>query len=264
MENTNLNKQELNRYSRHLLLNEIGIDGQTKLKKAKVLVVGAGGLGSPVLQYLSAAGVGTIGIADNALITEDNLARQVLFLKNEIGLQKTIIAKKKLTEYNPNLTYNIHNILFTDERALNIIDKYDIIVDCTDNFPARYLLNDASIILNKVLVHAALYKFLGQISVFNYKSGPSYRCLYPYPPRSAKILNSGSTGILGAMVGIIGSIQAGEIIKIITDTGDVMSGNLFIYNFLNNESFKFKIQKNIENFEIEELIDYQEYCKPSL
>ncbi|MBN2756107.1 MAG: HesA/MoeB/ThiF family protein [Bacteroidales bacterium] len=181
-----------------------------------------------------------------------------------MGLQKTIIAKKKLTEYNPNLTYNIHNILFTDERALNIIDKYDIIVDCTDNFPARYLLNDASIILNKVLVHAALYKFLGQISVFNYKSGPSYRCLYPYPPRSAKILNSGSTGILGAMVGIIGSIQAGEIIKIITDTGDVMSGNLFIYNFLNNESFKFKIQKNIENFEIEELIDYQEYCKPSL
>jgi len=264
MESNKLNKQEFNRYERHLLLDEIGEAGQEKLKKAKVLIVGAGGLGTPVLQYLSAAGVGTIGIADNALVVENNLARQVLYSKSEIGYQKTIIAKKKIKEYNPNLNINIHNILLTDERALTIIDKYDIIVDCTDNFPVRYLLNDASIILNKVLVYAAVFKFQGQLSVFNYKSGPSYRCLYPFPSRSKQIIDSGASGIIGAMVGIIGSMQAGEVIKIISDFGNVMYGNLFIYNFLNNKSFKFKIPKIDENFNIKELINYQEYCKPTL
>lgn len=258
-----LSKQEINRYTRHISLEQIGQEGQEKLKKASVLVVGAGGLGAPVLQYLAAAGIGTLGIADNDLITENNLPRQILYSKKDVGMQKAIVARAKLMDYNPYLNYNIHNILFTDERVLKIIQDYDIVVDCTDNLPARYLLNDASIILKKPLVHAALYKFQGQVSVFNYNNGPSYRCLYPYPPRSEKILNSGGMGIFGALVGIIGSIQAAEVIKMVTGIGEVLSGKVFVYNMLNSTGNSFNITRNDENFEVEELIDYEEFCKPS-
>jgi adenylyltransferase/sulfurtransferase len=263
MEENILNKQELNRYSRHISLDGFGIEGQEKLKKASVLVVGAGGLGSPVLQYLAAAGVGKIGIADNDLISENNLPRQVLYSKKDIGMQKAIVASAKLADYNPHTTYFIHNILFKDERVLSIMEQYDIVVDCTDNLPARYLLNDACIILKKPLVHASLYKFQGQISVFNYQNGPSYRCLYPYPPRSEKILDSGRVGILGATVGMIGSLQASEVIKIIVGFGEVLSGKLFVFNMLNCTSKLFSIKRNDENFEVEELIDYEEFCKPT-
>ncbi|MDF1546774.1 MAG: HesA/MoeB/ThiF family protein [Bacteroidales bacterium] len=259
-----LSKQEINRYTRHISLEEIGQAGQEKLKKASALVVGAGGLGAPVLQYLAAAGVGTLGIGDNDLITENNLPRQILYTKKDVGMQKAIVARSKLMDYNPYLKYNIHNILFTDERVLKIIQDYDIIVDCTDNLPARYLLNDACIILKKPLVHAALYKYQGQVSVFNYNNGPSYRCLYPYPPRSEKILNSGGIGIFGALVGIIGSIQAAEAIKMITGLGEVLSGKVFVYNMLNSSGFTFNIKRNDENFDVEELIDYEEFCRPSL
>ncbi len=258
-----LSKQELNRYIRHTTLEEIGTSGQEKIKKASVLVVGAGGLGAPVLQYLAAAGVGTLGIGDNDLITENNLPRQVLYSKKDVGMQKAIVARSKLMDYNPYSTYNIHNILFTDERVLKIIEQYDIVVDCTDNLPARYLLNDACIILNKPLVHAAMYKYQGQVSVFNYNNGPSYRCLYPYPPRSEKILNSGNIGILGALVGIVGSVQAGEVIKMITGVGEVLSGKVFVFNMLESSSHTFNIQRVEENFEVEELIDYEEFCRPS-
>ncbi|MFN8256980.1 MAG: HesA/MoeB/ThiF family protein [Bacteroidales bacterium] len=263
MEEQKLSKQELNRYSRHISIEGFGLEGQEKLKKASVLVVGAGGLGAPVLQYLAAAGVGKIGIADNDLISEDNLPRQVLYSKKDIGMQKAIVACTKLSDYNPNVTCVIHNILLKDERALKIMEKYDIIVDCTDNLPARYLLNDACILLKKPLVHASLYKFQGQVSVFNYNNGPSYRCLYPYPPRSEKILDSGRVGILGATVGIIGSIQASEVIKIIVGIGEVLSGKVFIFNLLDCTSHIYEIKRNEENFEIDELIDYDEFCKPT-
>ena len=259
-----LTKQEQNQYNRHVILDEIGQEGQLKIKNAKVLVVGAGGLGSPVLQYLAAAGVGTIGIADNDVVTDHNLARQVLFSKNEVGLQKAIIASKKLTKQNPYVKCNVHNIFLTDDRVLKIIEDYDIVVDATDNLPTRYLLNDACIILNKVMVHASLYKFQGMVSVFNYKKGPSYRCMFPFPPRSSKILESGKGGILGALVGIVGSIQAGEVIKLITGFGEVLSGKVFVYDMKNNSSYSYELSRIDENFNIEGLIDYEEYCKPSL
>jgi len=264
MEEQILNKQEINRYSRHIGLEQIGISGQEKLKKASVLVVGIGGLGSPVLQYLSAAGVGRIGIADNDLVAEENLPRQVLYSKKDIGMQKTIVARAKLMDYNPFVEYQIHNILFTDDRVFKIIKDYDIVIDCTDNLPARYLLSDACILTSKPLIHGSLYKFQGLVSIFNYNQGPSYRCLFPYPPRSEKLLQSGRHGIMGATVGVIGSIQAGEAIKIITGVGEVLSGKALVYNLLTNQSFMFDIKKNPENFEIEELIDYEEFCKPSV
>lgn len=263
MSEEKLNKQELSRYMRHLILDEIGQEGQEKLKQAKVLVVGAGGLGSPVLQYLAAAGVGTIGIGDNDLITENNLPRQVLYSKKDIGMQKAIVARTKLLDYNPYTQFNIHNILFTDERVLKIITEYDIVVDCTDNLPARYLLNDACIMLDKPLVHAALHKYQGQVAVFNYNKEASYRCLYPYPPRSEKIMDASNIGILGALVGVVGSIQAVEVIKIITGVGEVLSGKVFVFDMLTCNSNTFKINRKEENFEIDELIDYEEFCKPS-
>lgn len=264
MEDQILSKQEINRYSRHIGLDMIGIQGQEKLKQSSVLVVGAGGLGSPVLQYLSAIGVGKIGIADNDIIAEENLPREVLYSKKDIGMQKAIIARNKLSDYNPYVNYQIHNILFTDERALKIMKEYDIIIDCTDNLQARYLLSDACILVGRPLVHASLYKFQGLVSVFNYHDGPSYRCLFPYPPRSEKLLNAGKQGIIGALVGVIGCIQAGEALKIITGIGQVLSGKVFVYNLLNNQSHIFEITKKPENFEIEDLIDYDEFCKPSL
>ncbi len=264
MSDFNLTKQEANQYSRHIMLDDIGSEGQLKIKNAKVLVVGAGGLGSPVLQYLAAAGVGTIGIADNDVVADNNLARQVLFSKDEVGLQKAIIASKKITKYNPFVKCNIHNIFLTDERVLKIINEYDIIVDATDNLPTRYLLNDTCIILDKILVHASLYKFQGMVSVFNFQNGPSYRCLFPFPPRSAKILESGTAGILGALVGTIGAIQAGEVIKVITGFGTVLSGKVYVYDMKNNTSYKYALSRNDESFEIDGLIDYEEYCKPSI
>lgn len=259
-----LNKQEITRYNRHIALEQIGQAGQEKMKNASVLVVGAGGLGSPVLQYLSAAGIGKIGIADNDLISEENLPRQVLYTKKDIGMQKTIVARTKLNDYNPYVNYQIHNILFTDERVLKIISDYDIIIDCTDNLPVRYLLSDACILTGKPLIHASLYKFQGLLTVFNYNNGPSYRCLFPYPPRSERLLDAGKLGILGVTVGVIGSMQAGEAVKIITGVGEVLSGKGLVYNLLNCQSFIFDIPKKPENFEIEELIDYDEFCKPSI
>ncbi|OQX96432.1 MAG: hypothetical protein B6I20_14425 [Bacteroidetes bacterium 4572_117] len=259
-----LSKQEQLQYSRQIMLTGIGVDGQKKIKNAKVLVVGAGGLGSPVLQYLTAAGVGTIGVVDNDELAISNLPRQVLYAKNDIGMQKAIIASKKLVKNNPNVNCIIHNLFLTDDRVLKIIKNYDIIVDATDNLPARYLLNDACIMLNKIMAHASIYKFQGMVSVFNFKKGPSYRCLFPFPPRSPKILESGSAGIMGALVGIIGSIQAAEVIKIICGVGEVLSGKVLIYDMYNNTSCKYVLNRVDENFMIDELIDYEEYCKPSL
>ena len=235
-----LTPKELRRYDRHVILKEIGIKGQESLKKAKVLVVGAGALGAPVLQYLSAAGVGTIGIADKDIVEESNLQRQILFSDNNIGKLKTVVAKEKLQNQNSNTEVIIYNIYVNKRIAERIISKYDIIVDCTDNIETRYLLSDTCVALSKPLVYGAVYKFEGQVSVFNYKGGPSYRSLFP-EIENRKTIDASSVGIFGVLPSIIGSFQASEVIKIITGTGKVLSGEVYYFDALNMKNYSIKI-----------------------
>lgn len=239
---SSLSNKELKRYDRHLILEKIGIVGQEKLKKAKVLVVGAGGLGAPVLQYLTAAGVGTIGIADKDVVEESNLQRQVIFAENNIGKLKTVTAKEKLKNQNSFVNFIIHNIYINKKIAEKIFSRYDIIVDCTDNIETRYLINDTCVTLNKPVVYGSVYKFEGQVSVFNYKGGPTYRCLFP-ETANRNAVKASSAGIFGAVPGIIGSVQASEVIKIITETGTILSGKLFCFDALNTKSYTINFKK---------------------
>ena len=222
----------MNRYNRHIILSEIGQKGQDKLSNAKVLVVGAGGLGCPVLQYLTAAGIGTIGIIDFDVVEESNLQRQVLFGTSSLGKSKAIAAKERLMDLNNTITIHAYSEKLTHKNAIELFKDYDIIVDGTDNFATRYLINDASLITNKPLVYGAIYKFEGQVAVFNYQKGPSYRCLFPTPPKEGAIPNCSEIGVLGVLPGIIGSMQATEVLKIILRLGDILSGKLFCYNAL--------------------------------
>lgn len=228
-----LSKAELSRYSKHIKLKEVGINGQEQLKVAKVLVIGAGGLGCPVLQYLTAAGVGTIGIIDGDTIDESNLQRQVLFAQAEIDSLKAKTAALKLKAQNPNVNFKVANTHVTTENILSLIEEFDIIVDCTDNFPTRYLINDACILKDKPLVFGAIHQFDGQVSVFNYENGPSYRCLFPEAP--SDVPNCSEAGVIGVLPGIIGTLQANEVIKIILGIGDVLSGKILSLNALNYE-----------------------------
>jgi len=234
----------MNRYSRHIILEEIGQKGQDRLTEAKVLVVGAGGLGCPVLQYLTAAGVGTLGIVDFDLVEESNLQRQVLFGTSSLGKNKAITAKERLLDLNNTITINAYSKKLTHKNALEIFKDYDIIVDGTDNFATRYLINDASLITNKPLVYGAIYKFEGQVAVFNYKNGPSYRCLFPKSPKEGAIPNCSEIGVLGVLPGIIGSMQANEVIKIILGIGDVLSGKMLCYNALTIQSTTLIIKRH--------------------
>ncbi len=254
-----LSARELRKYERQLMLPELGEAGQSKIKSTSVLVVGAGGLGVPVLQYLVAAGVGIIGIADNDLVQDSNLHRQVLYADNDIGKHKAIVAQLKLAQQNKDVKIQIHNTFLTDSRALNIIKNYDIVVDCSDNFPTRYLLNDACIILDKPLVSGSLYKYEGQISVYNYQGGPSYRCIYPESPDLMKMKIAGNIGTQGFTPSIIGSIQAAEVFKIITGIGQVISGEIMFFNILNMRAYYIKIIKNPDNFNIKTLQDYEHF-----
>jgi sulfur-carrier protein adenylyltransferase/sulfurtransferase len=260
-----LTPEEIKRYNRHLILSEIGKEGQEKLKAAKVLVVGAGGLGCPVLQYLTAAGVGTIGILDYDVVDESNLQRQVLFNTDDIGKSKAETAAKKLALLNPHIKFNFQTLKLSSENSQQIFKAYDIIVDGSDNFPTRYLVNDTCIIEDKVLVSASIFKFEGQVSVFNLKDksgerGPTYRCLFPEPPDSKDVPNCSEIGVLGVLPGIIGSIQANEVIKIITGTGLPLSGKLFVLDALTMKTSILNFSKNEENFKIKELIDYEDFC----
>ena len=198
----------MSRYNRHIILSDVGQEGQDKLLSAKVLVVGAGGLGCPVLQYLVAAGIGKIGIIDFDVIEESNLQRQILFGASSLGLNKALAAKKRLEDLNPTITINAYPKKLTPNNVLEYFDNYDIIVDGTDNFSTRYLINDAAIIKNKPVVYGAIYKFEGQVSVFNHKNGPSYRCLFPTPPKEGSVANCTEVGVLGVLPGIIGGMQA--------------------------------------------------------
>ncbi len=255
-----LSEEEKNRYSRHIILSEIGIEGQEKLKQAKVLVIGAGGLGCPVLQYLVSAGVGVIGIVDGDKVDESNLQRQILFSSLDVGRFKAETAKRKLTVLNPDYKLQTVNSKLTSENAIGIIKGYDLVIDCSDNFPTRYLVNDACVMLNKILVFGSIFKFEGQVSVFNYQNGPTYRCLFPEPPQDSP--NCSEIGVLNVLPGIIGTLMTNEALKIILGIGEVLSGKLFVFDALTSQSNIISFEKNPVNSKIEKLIDYENFCAP--
>ncbi|WP_298533657.1 molybdopterin-synthase adenylyltransferase MoeB [uncultured Algibacter sp.] len=234
----------MNRYNRHIILSEIGQVGQDKISNAKVLVIGAGGLGCPVLQYLTAAGVGTIGIIDFDVVELSNLQRQVLYGKSSLGKNKALAAKERLEDLNDAISIQAYPEPLTYQNAILLFYQYDIIVDGSDNFETRYLVNDACIITKTPLVFSAIYKFEGQVSVFNYKDGPSYRCLFPSPPKKDTVPNCSEIGVIGVLPGIIGSMQANEVLKIILGIGNTLSGKLLCYNALNNQTSTLKIKRN--------------------
>ena len=237
----------MNRYNRHIVLSEIGQTGQNKLSQAKVLVIGAGGLGCPILQYLTAAGVGTIGIVDFDVVELSNLQRQILYGTSCLGLNKAEAAKSRLKDLNDTISITAHPIKLSHQNAIALFKDYDIIVDGTDNLDTRYLINDAALITNKPLVFGAIYKFEGQISVFNYKNGPSYRCLFSNEQQKEQAGNCEEVGVLGVLPGIIGCMQANEVLKIILNIGDVLSGKLLVYNTLSLQTSILKIDKSEEN-----------------
>jgi len=265
MQNPYFSNEELAQYSRHLILPEFNIEGQRKLKNSSVLVVGAGGLGCPVLQYLTAAGVGHIGIMDFDVVDSSNLQRQVLFTVDDVGKPKAETAAKKLSRLNPFIKFTVINSKLTSENALEIIAAYDLICDGTDNFPTRYLVNDACVILGKPNVHGAIFRFEGQVSVFNFKKedgtyGPQYRDIFPSPPPPGQVPSCAEGGVLGVLPGIVGSIQANEVIKVLTGIGDPLAGRLFIFDALSFETRILKIGKDPELQAPEQLIDYDDFC----
>lgn len=271
MAENHFTKAELERYSRHLIIPEFNIEGQRKLKEAKVLVVGTGGLGAPLLQYLTAAGVGTIGIVDFDTVDASNLQRQVLFTVDDIGRKKVEAAKERLSAQNPFVQFNLHPVRLSAENALEIIREYDVVADGTDNFPTRYLVNDACVFLGKTNVYASIFRFDGQVSVFNHndgegKRGPNYRDIFPTPPPPGMVPSCAEGGVLGVLPGIIGSLQASEVIKVITGIGETLSGRLFLLDALSFETRILKIRKDPENPLNGEnpvqtgLIDYDEFC----
>lgn len=264
-------KEELARYNRHIIIPGFGMEAQQKLKKAKVLVIGSGGLGSPVLLYLAAAGVGTIGIVDFDVVDDSNLQRQVLFGIDEIGKPKVEAAKRRLEALNPYIKLHLYNTHLNSSNALDIFKDYDVIADGTDNFPTRYLVNDAAVLLGKPNVYASIFQFEGQASVFNYTdskghTGPNYRDLYPTPPPPGLVPSCAEGGVLGVLPGIIGSLQALEVIKVITGVGETLSGRFFIFDALNFETRTFNIRRrednpiNGKNPTITALIDYEQFC----
>ena len=265
MNTVNFTKEELERYSRHLIIPEFNIEGQRRLKNAKVLIIGSGGLGSPLLLYLTAAGVGTIGIVDFDVVDETNLQRQVLFSVEDVGKPKTSSAIQRLRGLNPNVTFIEHNTRLTSENALDIMADYDVVADGTDNFPTRYLVNDACVILQKTNVYASIFRFEGQVSVFNYtdnegNTGPNYRDLFPTPPPPGLVPSCAEGGVIGVLPGIIGSLQANEVIKVITGIGNPLNGRLFLFDALTFETRTLKIHKDPSQPSIVKLIDYEVFC----
>jgi len=255
-----LSKEELQRYNRHIILNEVGIQGQQKLKTSRVLVIGAGGLGCPVLQYLSAAGVGNIGIIDGDKVSISNLQRQILYNSNDIGSFKAEKAAERLLKQNPHTNFSVYKHNLSKSNALELFEEYDLIIDGSDNIPTRLLINDACLILNKPFVFGAIYKFSGQVSVFNYNNGPSYRCLFPESDNFEEIPDCSTIGVIGVIPGIIGLIQATEAVKIIIGKGDVLSGKLFQIDTLNLKTELISFGRSKEFKKISELGEYGETC----
>jgi len=263
--------KELARYSRHLSIKEFGLEAQKKLKRSKVLVIGTGGLGSPVLSYLAAAGVGTLGIVDFDKVEATNLHRQLLFGESDIGKPKVEAAKRRILDTNPHVHVNIHETLLTSDNAMDIIANYDLVIDGTDNFPTRYLVNDVCVFQDKPNVYGSIFQFEGQVSVFNYidgegNRGPNYRDLFPDPPPPGLVPSCAEAGVLGVLPGIIGSMQASEAIKILSGVGEPLTGKLFLFDALTFSTKTVNVKHNTDNPltgdnpTIFEPIDYEQFC----
>ncbi len=257
---TDFTKKELERYSRHLVLPQFGIHGQKKLKQASVVVIGAGGLGCPVLQYLAAAGVGTIAIIDDDRVSESNLQRQVLYGTEDIGKSKAEQAAIKLNSLNPHITITSIMERITADNGLNLLAPYQVVVDCTDNFPTRYLLNDACVLLDKPLAYGSIFRYEGQVAVFNLDRGPNYRDLYPTPPSPGSVPNCEEGGVLGVLPGLIGCFQANEVLKIVSGIGEPLNGKLLLLDTLSLETRLVKFPNRNQRNSIQKLIDYDEFC----
>jgi len=260
LETIELNKEEYERYSRHIILPEVGLEGQKRLKVASVLCIGTGGLGSPLLLYLAAAGIGRIGIVDFDIVDSSNLQRQIIHGTSWVGKPKIESAKNRILEINPACQVDLYETRLTSENALKIMEPYDVIVDGTDNFQTRYLTNDACVLLNKPNVYGSIFRFEGQASVFNYQGGPNYRDLFPEPPPPGMVPSCAEGGVLGVLCGIIGTIQATEAIKIILGTGTTLSGRLLVYDALNMKFRELKVGLTPIRPVIEKLIDYEQFC----
>lgn len=255
-----LTKDDYERYSRHLILPEVGVEGQKRLKAASVLCIGTGGLGSPLLLYLAAAGVGRLGIVDFDVVDSSNLQRQIIHGTSWVGKPKVQSAKQRILEINPYCQVDLYQTRLSAANALDILADYDIVVDGTDNFPTRYLVNDACVLLNKPNVYGSIFRFEGQATVFNYEGGPNYRDLYPEPPPPGLVPSCAEGGVLGILPGIIGVIQATETIKIILGKGTTLSGRLLLFNALEMKFRELKLRPNPERPVIDKLIDYEEFC----
>lgn len=264
--NAAFSKEEVLRYSRHLIMPEVGMDGQLKLKKAKVLLVGSGGLGAPLGLYLAAAGVGRLGIVDFDAVDFTNLQRQVTFGTSDVGRKKLEAARERLSNLNPEIRIDTYETRLTSENALEILREYDIVADGTDNFPTRYLVNDACVLLGKPNVYGSIFRFEGQASIFGAPGGPCYRCLYPEPPPPGLVPSCAEGGVLGVLPGIIGCIQAMETLKLILGSGQPLVGRLLIFDALQMRFRELKLRKNPdcpvcgEHRTITKLIDYAEFC----
>jgi sulfur-carrier protein adenylyltransferase/sulfurtransferase len=258
--------EELVRYSRQLVLPEVGIKGQQKLKQARVLIVGAGGLGSPIAFYLAAAGVGTIGIVDDDAVSISNLHRQILYRAEDIGRQKAAIARDRLAAINPAVDVVPYSQRLDSFNAIDVINKYDIVADCTDNFPTRYLLNDACVLTRKISVYGSVFRFEGQVSVFETPRGPCYRCLHPTPPPPELVQDCAQAGVLGVLPGIVGTLQANEILKLILTRGTALVGRLMMVDALTARVQEIAIAKDPDcpvcgtRPTIHSLIDYEAFC----
>lgn len=261
-----LTPEELRRYNRHLILPEVGLEGQKKLKAASVLLVGAGGLGSPLALYLAAAGVGRLGLVDFDVVDETNLQRQVLHGTKDVGRPKLESARDRILDINPHVQVDLYKTRLTSENALDIIKEYDLVADGTDNFPTRYLVNDACVLAGKPNVYASIFRFEGQVSVFGTPDGPCYRCLYPEPPPPGLVPSCAEGGVLGVLPGLVGTIQATEVIKMILGIGTPLIGRLLLVDALHMQFRTLKVRKNPEcpicgeHRTIHELIDYEQFC----
>ena len=262
----NLSHSEILRYSRHLLIPEVGLEGQRKLKAASVLVIGTGGLGSPVAMYLAAAGVGRIGLVDYDVVDFSNLQRQVIHGTSALGTQKVESARQRVLDINPDISVDVYNEPFTSQNAMRIAEDYDILVDGTDNFPTRYLVNDVSVLLGKANVYGSIFRFEGQVSVFDARRGPCYRCLFPEPPPPGLVPSCAEGGVLGVLPGTVGTLQATEALKLLLGIGEPLIGRLMLYNALDMSFEYVKLRKNPKckvcgsEPEVTELIDYEAFC----
>jgi molybdopterin/thiamine biosynthesis adenylyltransferase/rhodanese-related sulfurtransferase len=261
-----LSNEEVERYSRHLIMPEVGMEGQKKLKAASVLLIGAGGLGSPLALYLAAAGIGRIGLVDYDVVDYTNLQRQIIHGTKDVGRPKLESAKESMLDINPFVQVDTYEVPLTSANALEIFEPYDVIIDGTDNFPTRYLTNDACVLLGKPNVYGSIFRFEGQLSVFYAKEGPCYRCLFPEPPPPGAVPSCAEGGVLGILPGTVGAMQATEAIKLILGIGQSMIGRLILYDALNMEFTEVKLRKNPdcpvcgENPTVTELIDYEQFC----